>query len=318
MPNLTATDIESLCDNWCAASSMGGLGPDSETAEFRLLKNGVVFHELDHETLCRTLISLSKVLLRPGFNSITSNDHMFAWSWCGQLLVTSPSSIFADEQREIQSLYQASIHAALAGCRKPPQNGDELRKQLDDERTHHSKHANQLLEHSSLVLAYLTFPLLEAVLKRACANYVALDGYVLKPFSVPDPKNPLTSVEYRPAGAPGKGKKRCNSLRDFLFLHSTYVALPDHKNLLDLFRSHLSNLDKTQDPFDLIYGWRNQSLHGSTNFQTIGGTMLSLALLISLFEIQQDFEERRLKTVDYFMWIAQLRSLSAWSFYPPY
>ncbi|MGL6091120.1 MAG: hypothetical protein ACRC07_13845 [Pseudomonas paracarnis] len=316
MTNLNAKDIERLCDNWIAASSQGGvLVSGIETEKFRLMANGVQFHELDHETLCVALLSLSKVLLRPGLNTVVHHDHFAAWSWCGQLLVSGYSMIFPIEEREIQALYEASIHAALVGCRKPsmtPEEWSELCR-IDALQPHHSK---QLLQHSSLVLAYLTFPLLEAVLKRACAAYVAFDGQVVSAFSVPGKQSAPKPKLYGPPGEPGNHK--CSSLRDLLFLHSAVVASPNQKALLDRFRDHLTTLDAAQDPFDLIYSWRNQSLHGSTNFQTIGGTMLSLALLISLFEIEQSFEERRLKTLDICRWEADSPCKTPWSFYPPY
>ena len=287
---------------------MGG-----ETEKFRLLQNGVVFHELNHETLCEALVSLSKVLLRPGLSAVVDNDHFAAWAWCGQLLVTSSARIFTNEQVEIRSLYEASIHAALAHCRKPTVGLAEWQEQRhsDSLQPHHGR---QLLQQSYLVLAYLAFPLLEAVLKRACAAYVAFNGQVVSAFSVPSKQG--SPKPYGPTGSPGSS--RCSSLRDLLHLHFTAVAHPHQRIFLDRFRVHLNALDATQDPFDLIYDWRNQSLHGSTNFETIGGTMLSLALLISLFEIEQDFEERRLKTIEICQWEAQHSSKSPWSFYPPY
>lgn len=314
MPNLTALEIEKLCDDWLAATAKGeDFVMNDETEKFRLLANGIVFHELNHETLCVALLSLSKVLLRPGLNTIVDWDHFAAWSWCGQLLVAGRTSIFPREEQEIQSLYEASIHAALVGCRKPPATREESAEmcRTDGLQPHHSR---QLLRQSNLVLAYLTFPLLEAVLKRACSAYVALDGQVVAEFSVPYPSG--APKPYGPAGKPGQG--RCNSLRDLLFLYSNLIANPNQKILLYRFRDHLTSLNSDQDPFDLIYSWRNQSLHGTTNFKTIGGSMLSLSLLISLFEIEQDFEQRRLKTVDIIRWEAQLPSKTPWSFYPPY
>lgn len=321
MPNPTAADIEKLCDDWYAASypSGGGLLLGGDTDKFRLLTNGVVFHELNQEALCAALIGLSKVLLHPGFNTVVEHDHYALWSWCGELLLGPRSQSFPDEQWEIHSLYATSIHAALAGCRRPPVSQEEWQEQMQEQRRieelqpHHSK---QLLQKSGLVLAYLTFPLLEAVLKRACAAYVAFDGQVVSAFSVPgkqgDPKPKL----YGPTGTPGN--RKCSSLRDLLFLHSTVVASPKLKILLDRFREHLTGLDASQDPFDLVYGWRNQSLHGSTNFETIGGTMLNLALLISLFEIEHGFEEHRLQVIEICRWAAQSPYKSPRSFYPPY
>ena len=111
-----------------------------------------------------------------------------------------------------------------------------------------SHHAKQLLQESNLVLAYIGFPLLEAVLKRACAAYVALDGQVISAFSVPNKQG--NQRQYDPNGSPRE--RQCSSLRDLLFLHSTFVAGPRLRALLDYFRLHLKLLDGTEDPFDLL------------------------------------------------------------------
>jgi hypothetical protein len=165
-----------------------------------------------------------------------------------------------------------------------------------------------------VVLAYLGVPLLEAILKRACATFVAFDGRVISAFSVPTKQGNVK--RYDPNGS--FRNSQCSSLRDLLFLHSRDVATPRLRTLLDKFRVHLTSLDGTQDPFDLLYDWRNQSLHGSTNVQTIGGTVLNLSLLISLFEIEQSFEQHRLQILDHCRWEAQSQCKSPWSFYPPY
>lgn len=315
MANPTAADIEKLCDDWCAASSTpeGGLVIGTNSEKLRLLANGVQFHELNHEALCAALIGLSKVLLRPGLNTIVDQDHFHLWSWCGELLLNPRSHHFPGAQHEIKSLYETSIHAALASCRRPSATKEEWQEQnrIQELQSHHAK---LLLRESHLVLAYLGFPLLEAVLKRACETYVAFDGQVLSAFSVPDKQGKPRL--YEPEG-PYRNRK-CSSLRDLLFLHSTVVAGPRLKALVDHFCVHLTSLDGTQDPFDLLYGWRNQSLHGSTNFQTIGGSVLNLSLLISLFEIEHDFEQYRLQIIEHCRWEAQSQHKSPWSFYPPY
>ena len=310
-----AAVIEKLCDDWCAASVTpdGGMAIGANTEKFRLLANGIQFHELSHEALCAALIGLSKVLLRPGLNTIVDHDHFALWSWCGELLLSPRPQHFPAAQHEIKSLYEACIHAALAHCRKPPKSNEEWKEQnrIQELQPHHAK---QLLRASSLVLAYLAFPLLEAVLKRACSTYIAFDGQVILAFSVPNKQgNPR---QYDPNGL--FRDRQCSSLRDLLFLHSNIVADSRLKVLVDRFRQHLTSLDGTQDPFDLIYMWRNQSLHGSTNFQTIGGTVLNLALLVSIFEIDHGFEQRRLQTLEHCRWEGQLQHKSPWSFYPLY
>jgi hypothetical protein len=278
------------------------------TEKFRLLANGVQFHELDHETMCAASIGLSKVLLRPGLNTIIDKDHHCLWSWCGELLLSPRAQFFPRDQYQIKSLFETTLHAALANCRRPNSSEVEWQEQnrINGLQPHHAK---QLLLKSSTVLSYLAFPVLEATLKRACSAYVSLDGVVNSSFDVPNKQG--GTKKYKP-------KNRCNSLRDLLFLHHTKIAGAKLKALLDQFRDHIALLNGTQDPFDLIYSWRNDSLHGSTNFQTIGGTILNLALLISLFEIEQDFEDRRLAALEHCRREAQSTHKSPWSFYPPY
>jgi hypothetical protein len=280
----------------------------ANTEKFRLLANGVQFHELDHDALCAAFIGLSKVLLRPGLNTIIDQDHFGLWSWCGELLLGPRTQLFPLDQYEIKSLFETALHSALARCRRPVASKEEWQEQnrINDLHPHHAK---QLLLKSSVVLAYLAFPMLEAVLKRACSAFVSLNGLVVSSFTVPNKQG--KPRQYDP-------QRQCSSIRDLLLLHYTFVAGARLKALLDQFRGHISVLDGTQDPFDLIYSWRNQSLHGSTKYQTIGGTILNLALLISLFEIDQDFEQRRLLALQQCQWEAQSSHKSPWSFYPPY
>jgi hypothetical protein len=311
----TAADITKLCDDWCTASATpgGGMAIGANTEKFRLLANGVAFHELDHEAMCAAIIGLSKVLLRPGLNTVVHQDHFGLWSWCGELLLGPRAQLFPLDQHEIKSLYETALHAALAGCLRPPASKEEWQEQnrIQELQPHHAK---QLLQQASLVLGYLAFPLLEAVLKRACTNFVTYDGQVVSSFTVLNKQG--TPKQYDPQGA--FRDRQCSSLRDLLVLHHTLVAKPELKAVLDRFRDHITMLDGTQDPFDVIYSWRNQSLHGSTNFQTIGGTILNLSLLISLFEIEQDFEQRRVAAIEHCRWEAQTQHKSPWSFYPPY
>jgi hypothetical protein len=77
-----------------------------------------------------------------------------------------------------------------------------------------------------------------------------------------------------------------------LLLHYQ-LASADLRRLIDRLRDHIALFDSTQDPFDLIYDWRNQSLYGSANLGTIGGTVLNLCLLISLFDIEPGFDRYR-------------------------
>lgn len=310
MPTLSATEIRNLCDKWCDSSTTpgGGLAIGRQTEQFRLLANGIVFHELSHDQVCVALVALSKVLLRPGMNTIVDQDHFGIWSWCGELLLSPSATVYTAQQHEIKSLFEASLHAALAHCRRPPASQEEWQARSEMERQF-PHHAQQLLLGSSLILAYLSFPLLEALLKRACAAFIAFDGTVTAQFQTS--RRNGTMREYKP-------QDQCSSIRDLLHLYYKNVAPASRQTLIDEFRSHIQFLDSSQDPFDLIFQWRNDSLHGTANYQTIGGTILSLALLISIFEIETDYEQRRQRAIEHCRWEAQSGHKSPWSFYPPY
>ena len=312
---LSSEEITRLCDAWCAASTTpeGGMAIGRTSEQYRLLANKIIFHELDYQALCAAILGTAKVLLRPGLNTIIDQDHFWLWAWCGELLLSPRAKIFSHEQHEIKTLFETSIRSSLAGCRKPPANREEWEEQnrISELQPHHSKY---FLNNSHVVLSYLGFPLLEAVTKRACSVYVDFDGSVISQFQVL--RRNGTPKSYDPSGS--YSQQQCSSLRDLLFLLFNQAADQDLVHSLDIFRTHLSNLDNTLDPFDLIYKWRNQSLHGSINCQTIGGTLLSLSLLIAISEKKQNFEQHRNKILEHCRWEVRSGYRSPWSYYPPY
>jgi hypothetical protein len=241
-------------------------------------------------------------------NTIVHQDHFGIWSWCGELLLSPTARVFPAHQHEVKALFEATLHAAMAQCRKPPASREEWQTQSQVERQL-PHHAQQLLQSSSLVLAYLAFPLLEAVLKRACSAFINLEGTVTARFQVLRPNGKMRDYEPR---------AQCSSIRDLLHLHYSSAAPAHLRALIDEFKLHILSLDSSSDPFDLIFQWRNDSLHGTSNYQTIGGTVLSLALLISVFEIEVDFEQRRQRVIEQCGRDAHSGHKSPWSFYPPY
>ena len=307
---ITPEKIKSLCEQWCLSVKTpdGGMAIGANSEKFRLFANGVKFHELDHLSLMASILGLSKVLLLPGLNTIVVHDHFGLWSWCAEIIVGSRSEYFNHEEHEIKSLFQASIRASLANCKKPAGSREEHQLQYEaEQKLPHN--ARYFLYDSSLVLAYISFPLLESTLKRVCSTYLNMDGTVVSAFQL-----------LNRAGKPRlyKIESQCSSIRDVLNLLYDKIADSELKILLDEFRVHISSLDGSQDPFDLIYSWRNQSLHGSTNFQTIGGTLLNLSLLLCVYSLKENYEELRTKVVEQCKLEEGHNFKSPWSFYPPY
>jgi hypothetical protein len=173
----------------------------------------------------------------------------------------------------------------------------------------HHHQAKYFVQNAHYALAYLAFPLLEAMLKRACCSFVTFDGTIVTSFSVP--KKTGETQKYVVG-------KRCSSLRDLLHLHYSTVATAPLRQSIGKLRLHLAELDCTQDPFDTVYSWRNDSLHGSASLQTVGGTLLSWSFLIALHELKLDFEQRRRVVIEGCRWELQSGHRSPWSFYPPW
>lgn len=312
MTDKIAEMIEQLCDSWCRASFKpdGSQVLDETTESFRLENNGIIINDLSHEAVCAALIGLSKTLLGPRYNCSIVHEHFILWAWCGELVINSEPSIFQKTPYDpIEQLYRATLHAALAHCNTPSKSMEEyLTARAIAEKQ--SPHANCLISKSTLILAYLSFPLLESTLKRACHSYIRLDGKVISDFFAPNKKNPSQPRKYQSG-------QRCSNLGDLLFLYKTKVAEHKYVVLLDQLRAHLRHLDATQDPFDLIFSWRNQSLHGETTYQTIGGLLLNLSLLISISEIEKDFENRKKVRNERCHWLATQPQRHPYLFFPP-
>ncbi|MGH8067025.1 MAG: hypothetical protein ACRERE_17660 [Candidatus Entotheonellia bacterium] len=283
------TLIAQLCDSWLAVVQQPGgviaIGPAAEA--FRLTRNGINFHELDYAEIQASCVGLMRVLLLKGLSAVIDPDHQLFWAWIGELLLSSYGVYFTQQESEIRELFDACIRASLTGSQAAPPTQAEWEEQqriaeLTDFNT------RQLGRHAHLILASLCLPFLEATVKKVCAAYVDYAGNVKVAFSVPRPGGARRN--YNPLDP---RNNKCSSLRDLLHLLLDSVADADLQERLREVRRHLQTLDNSVDPFDLIYSWRNQSLHGQASFPTIGGTVLNLSILIALNQLRSQYEKLR-------------------------
>lgn len=302
--------IRELCRSWrTAATANGGLSI-GVSEQFRLHANGVRFHELSYNELREAAVGLTEGLLLPGLNTVIDLDHMLFWSWCGELLLGQGGPLSAGVDPQIRQLAESAVRTALANARPYTEEAFERARQASDLLEHN---ANQYLMHAHTVLPYLAFPLLEAVSRRACANYVDLTGRVLAPFP-------------RANGTAYAVGTRCSNVSDLLRLLVSNIAAPSlQSDLLDLL-AHIGGLQPggTTDGYAVLFDWRNSSLHGETSLSTIGGTVLTVALLIALDALRSDYEtyrgaalSRAQREVNSAQSLGRWRP-SPWSYYPPF
>lgn len=298
--------ISDLCDSWVAATTGAGaiqIGMASE--QFRLRNNGLEPHDFTYAEVRAACIGLTRVLLLPGFNTIIDFDHRLLWAWCTEVLVGSHGQFFDASERDVRSLLGLACRASLAGVTRPDRSGfEESKRQYESM----EPNARELVTHAHEVLSYLSFPLLEGVLRKVARTFITYDGVVLVPFQ-------------------GKNRKydandRCNNLGDLLRLLEAQIAGPDLRQALDDLKKHLQLLVPGKDAFDIVYDWRNSSLHGEARLTTIGGTVLSMTLIIALDQIQPNYDALRADVMKQIAWELQTAPLtghrSPWAYYPPW
>lgn len=293
-----------------------GINPDAESG-MRLVEDGVSFPDLPLNSLCAALAA-SVQTLTPAKNVLYTHwDHVVMWSWCAQIIAHNDTEYFSMEEMNLKQLVQALVHAVKAH-RVPaniPRREDfdySIEGVSEFSRLRNEALAcvalpstvEQFLSFNSLIVSYLSFPLLEGILKKACVEYVDFDGEVKKEFRI-SPSERSYSV----------GKKISN-VGVLLFLYFELAAGDFEKKYLTFIVDHLKTFGYERHPFWMIFDWRNQSLHGQQDHITVGGILLSMSLLIAVASLGERFEgirERRKGLVE-----LAPPSTAATALYPPF
>jgi hypothetical protein len=308
-----AAFMRELCERWvqAAVGAGGGIQFGGQSESFRLHANGIRFHELEHGELQCASLGLMRVLLLPGFNTIIDKDHLLLWAWHAEFLLSREAGYLPIRERaDMRQLLEMCIRCALA--RPSPRMVRSFEERRELSRLWEALvdvHFQHLGIHAHDLLAYVGFPLLEGVTKLALPTYVDLDGNVLQPFRV--------SLDPRPYGP--SARRRCSNVAHLLDL--LHQQADQHlKAALDTVRAHLKSFEPNQDPWLTLYEWRNSSLHGAGALRTIGGTVLTIALLIAVAQFRDKYRGLRDRIV------AQLRQRARvfgpdmrrdpWTYYP--
>lgn len=275
--------------------------PDGSTAinpqnegGMRLLANGAIFPDFSLESLCAALAASPKTI-SPAHNiSYIHSDHVAMWAWCAQIIAHNDTEYFRAEESNLKLLVQIIAHTAKAAknpSSSPPR--DNYPMTLEGSMEFAEAHwtalkqvalpstVEQFLHFRSEITSYLSFPLLEGILKKRCSEFVEYDGLVKKEFTIPRGKRPYV---------PGS---KINSLAVLLFLYFHEVANEFEKKYFPIATNHLQTFIPEKHAFWMIYEWRNESLHGQSDHTGVGGVLLSISLLIAIASLGDRFVELR-------------------------
>lgn len=306
--------IKTLCNRWKdEALNENGSIMIGKSEAFRLINNGIAMHELTIKELEVCCIELTQLLLLSGMNTIISEDHQWFWAWIGEIVNNRNINYFNKEnEREIKELFSICIRSTLAGIEKPPRSHYESLERFNYRKAHPLEHnLNELNMNKSLILSYISFPLLEGILKKFCNEYVLLSGKVIRNFKV------VRGSGYNKLYKNGES---INSIQDLLLLVIQIVGDIHLVEDLNIILEHIAMLDKenTNDPCKIIYNWRNSSLHGETSYSTIGGTILNIVIIIILHSIEDTYNKHLSNILDDVRWNVETKCMSPSAFYPPY
>lgn len=283
--------IKNLCNNWLNSikNDTKGYCLGENSKQYSLLNNGIKFNELTFNELISANINLTRILLTPNLTTIINKDHLMLWAWSAEIVLSNEFNLFKGND-DLKKLFEACVWASLSKCEYK-------------EISHHSK---EFLNTAHFSLSYLVFPLLEGLCKMFNPNSIEMNGKVLTSFKKHSngkfSEHPINNI--------------CSSLKDLLHLLYDNAEEP-LKQLLDEFKSHILKLKNGKDAFTIIYNWRNNSLHGSTNHHTIGGTLLNLAFLICLYKIGENSYSEKREIISTICMENDKRNIKTpWSYYP--
>jgi len=260
--------------------------------------NGIVCSDL-HAAAFRVMgVAVTERTLAGG----VSEDQELFWAWATQLYAGATHRRLDTAEAHRRELFATCFRVTSA--------------RADGVASAAGRHAYYLAAGAGGLLDYLCIPLLKALLSNACRRYVAPDGAALKMFYVKGRGLPYTPV--------GMGTKRCDSLRDLLWLFSVEVGQPGTVAALEecaeLVLRHSGSAK--EHGFDVMGDWRSASLRDA---DADGGIALHAAVVFTMAALTAldwsdiDFEAARSAQHSAVSGprVAAGKPAPDWWFYPP-
>lgn len=278
----------------------------------QLVRNGFSFVDFTYDELSKLAVLLTREL-RGQINW----DHKFFWSYCAFLTFHLRHQVDLFKDHDWQSAFADLINLVLS------------RRKVD--RWREIGHTNaysvatqyvntHLLEITSSkwgISGPLSCSVLEGLMRRKNKDYVNIDGSVKSNFSIIDANGKKRSY------AVGKWLNRVNdSVRCF-----EQVTIPNRKRpcicLSEIKEEFCSIYPARQgsDAYDVIYGWRNDLMHGNQYWLDRVPVLLNLMCLFIIDEIDPTiYDLKKDERKHHLEWKQQTRGLGSrapWDVFPP-
>ena len=210
---------------------------------------------------------------------VVSQEHVVLWDTIGRYLLEPPSLYFSEKRDKPFPLDDVPLRNLFVTTIKTGMREWELRQG----RPISTWSWFQMPVGSPVIcaepVAYLVYPLLEAVLKRRLSDHLSREGIVTKAFSVPKRRYAVGN--------------RCSKLDHMLALlgqnESSSILGGDLKQVLD----HISFLYPGSEPLSVIaHEWRNPAMHGQHAVSTAYGIVLNIVLLVAMADVKDELITR--------------------------
>lgn len=241
------------------------LGPDGVT-------DGIAASELDAAGFRALAVAVTERTLTRG----VEEDQAQFWAWATQLYAGLTKRRLDPAEAHRRDLFATCFRVTAA--------------RSDGGATAADRHAHYLAATAGQLLDYLCIPLLKGLLTHACRRFVGSDGMVVKMFYVKG-----RGLAYTPVGM---GTKRCDSLRDLLWLYSAEIAEPGTVAALEQCAELvLRHTDSAREQgFDVMGEWRAASLRDGDTADGISpraAVVFTMAALVAVDWSDDDFETAR-------------------------
>lgn len=242
----------------------------------QVFRNGFHVQDFSHGELCE----LAGLLTRSLKGQINS-DHKIFWSWCSFVAQYFHEKVELFKDTDWLEAFVSMVDLLLSAER--PAESIPGHMQVTKERLKYmNNHLISVCYKKHALAGAQAFAVLEGLLRRKASNYIAVNGIVLKYFTVMGPAGESKTI---------RTGTRIDSISDNLRLFNQVVTRDRGRSCpaFRLMEGEILNLHPSApNGYDLFEEWHNDLIHGKDHWQTVTPTVVNTICLLVIDEIAPD------------------------------